>query len=817
MRMQAAARLFILAMALLCSGIARANPAPAPAPAAALAWPKSFQTGEAEVLFYQPQVDSWAKYATLQARCAVEVRFADGSTSRFGSVFLEARTQVNAAEHRVLLSGLQVQKVFFPGADADTAARCERQVRTAILQQPALVVSLDHLLAVTRQADRQPPVSVGLTPPPVYYSDKPAILIVFTGTPKFQMIPEAGLLFAVNTNWDLFLDPATSRYYLLYGDSWLTAPDALKGPWSAAGDLPAGLSRLPDNDNWQNVRARIPGQWAATVPAVITSTVPAELIVTDGAPQFEPIPGTRLLSLSNTASDIFLYADDAGSQFYILLAGRWFRAPALTGPWASATLDLPAEFARIPADGPRASVRTSVPGTIEAQTAVLLASVPTIATVQRADLKLQVVYDGAPVFRPIEGTKLTYAVNTSFTVLHAEGRYYCCQQGVWFVAGKAEGPWEVATSVPAVIYTIPPSSPLYNVTYVTVYSATDTQVVTGYTSGYVGEYVMGGLVMFGLGLAIGSAWNDDWGCYHYSSHYYSYGCGARFSYVSGTYIRAGSVSVYGPYGGVGHIAAYNAATGTYVRGTRVYGPAGSYNSLVAYNPSTGFAAAHQGGSNLYGSWGRSVVTNGDDWARTAHHTGAAGGIAGIQTSGGNEAVVAHTARGNTDAIGKAADGDIYAGRDGNLYKKTPDGNWQKYDNGNWQPATRDNAARPAADQPRSDNREGRTGLPEDPRVANRAPGETRDPAAQPAQLAPVSGDTERRTENRRDGEGAREDGRERAERSGGWDGDEFQQLQRESEGRQRGNDRARDFDESRSFERDNPGRFFGGQHGRFRR
>ena len=36
------------------------------------------------------------------------------------------------------------------------------------------------------------------------------------------------------------------------------------------------------------------------------------------------------------------------------MAGRWFRAKSLDGPWTFATADLPADFAKIPASSPAA-------------------------------------------------------------------------------------------------------------------------------------------------------------------------------------------------------------------------------------------------------------------------------------------------------------------------------------------------------------------------------------------------------------------------------------------------------------------------------
>jgi hypothetical protein len=58
----------------------------------------------------------------------------------------------------------------------------------------------------------------------------------------------------------------------------------------------------------------------------------------------------------------------------------------------------------------------------------------------------------------------------------------------------------VATSVPAVIYTIPASSPLHYVTYAYVYGSTPDVVYTGYTPGYLGTVVAPGpSVVFGTG------------------------------------------------------------------------------------------------------------------------------------------------------------------------------------------------------------------------------------------------------------------------------------------------------------------------------
>ena len=72
-------------------------------------------------------------------------------------------------------------------------------------------------------------------------------------------------------------------------------------------------------------------------------------------------------------------------------------------------------------------------------------------------------------FSPIESSDLAYATNTNETVIKVGSQYFLLQDGVWFVADSPDGPWQLARMVPDEIYQIPPSSPVYNATYVRVY------------------------------------------------------------------------------------------------------------------------------------------------------------------------------------------------------------------------------------------------------------------------------------------------------------------------------------------------------------
>ena len=318
---------------------------------------------------------------------------------------------------------------------------------------------------------------------------------MFDGEPVLAPVGNTSLSVAVNTNWDVFVEPSTNTWYWLNNGAWLSAPD-FKGTWSPVTKLPAAFSSLPSDANFAAVKKQIPGRTisARDMPMVFVSTLPAEVIVTEGTPRLV-IPGTSLSYVSNTDANLFV----ENGTYYYLVAGRWYSAKSLDGPWTYATPSLPADFARIPPSSARGYVLVSVPGTPQAQEALTQSTIPTQATLDRNTTKVEIVYSGEPKFEPIPSTEMTHAVNTMYDVIKVGDKYYACYQAAWFVAPSPRGPWILASSVPTVIYTIPPSSPLYRVTFVKVYGETPTTVTYGYTTGYTMSYVSAGVVVYGTG------------------------------------------------------------------------------------------------------------------------------------------------------------------------------------------------------------------------------------------------------------------------------------------------------------------------------
>jgi hypothetical protein len=272
----------------------------------------------------------------------------------------------------------------------------------------------------------------------------------------------------------------------------------------------------------------IPKLDGGAVPTVFVSTQPADLIITDGPPRFAAVEGTSLKYVENTTANVFKEPTD--DELYVLSSGRWFRAWRTDGPWQFVpSRELPADFAAIPDGSPKASVKASIAGTAQARAALTANAVSRRTTITRRQARLVTPFvDGAPKLQPIEGTSLSYVVNSPTPIIapNPPAEYYALQDGVWFIGTSIGGPWTVASSVFPEIYTIPPSSPLHSVTYVRIYSATADEVSVGYAPGYLGSVVSNGVVVYGTGYKYA-----PWIGTYWFGRPMTYGLGAAMAYA----------------------------------------------------------------------------------------------------------------------------------------------------------------------------------------------------------------------------------------------------------------------------------------------
>lgn len=650
-------------------------------------WPRGYSLpSEAQIVIYQPQIASWENQKQLLAYAAVSHVAKGEQKPALGTIKFETNTEVSLEQRLVKFSKIKIIETNFQTLSKEQTQEIVTELEKNIPDEDR-IIALDRVLAYVDKSTINPKNVDGLSsnPPRIILTQTPSVLVSFDGNPIWSPIKDNELKFAVNTNWDIFQHQPTGLYYLRYDTGWLRATD-LQGYWSNAGKLPDSFNKLPEDDNWKDVRANLPGVALKKLPKVYVTTDPTELVVINGEPEYVPVPNTGLLWISNSESDLFRLGKD-GPLFY-LVAGRWFQAPGLGGHWTFATPSLPEDFKRISVEHPRSRVLASVPGTQQAAEAVLLAQIPQFARVNKKEIKApDVAYQGDPDYQAIQGTQLQRAVNTDKEIIKVGDTYYMCYQGVWFMANNAKGPWTLATSVPPEVYQIPPSSPAHSVTYVTVQEDEDDDddwVTYAAYAGYTGLMIGWGCTMWGTG------WYYPpyywYGGYYpiYYPYWRTYGYGAWYNPYTGIYGTAGRI--YGPYGGVGFGARYNPSTGTYARGAFAYGPYGARGAAQAYNPRTGTYAATRQGSNVYGSWGSTTVQRGDDWVNTKRFTNSAGNTTRV-TRGDQGGMISRRGPDGGGFVGARGD-NVYAGRDGNVYRRDQNGNWQKWDNGSWNSAPR---------------------------------------------------------------------------------------------------------------------------------
>jgi len=573
-------------------------------------------------------------------------------------------------------------------------------------------IALDRLeaeLAINGAASQGSALALGNAPPHIIVSEVPAVLIAIDGEPAWRPVKGTVLQRVINTSPVLVRTTPKGKpgkIYLHLFDGWMQA-DSLSGAWTVTrtapveiiNDLNLVLRTLVDSGEADplvgapadpNTNNPTPSLLNKPVPQVILSMKAAELIVTEGPPDWVPVDGTPLHYVKNTSGRIV--QDDGDHKVYLLITGRWFRADSLK----SATWEhvpgkaLPKSFAAIPDTSAIENVKAAVPGTTQAAEAVIENSIPQTKTLSKRETKYEKFdIDGPVKMEPIEGTKLQYVANASRPVIQVSSDlWFTCEAGVWFVATSVDGPWSVATSVSPEIYAIPANSPLHYVTYVKVYGGNADSVYVGYTPGYTGTVISDeGTVVYGTGYEytpwVGSDWYGAPYTYGYGANigwtpWYGWRYGAGYGYAYGW----GGYGV-GAYRGVGRwgVGDWGVTSGNVYdrwapRASLYYG-SGGYNAYtgnvwadrasISFNSRTGWAAAGQRGAfgNVYtgdyGGYARGTAYN--------YRTGDAVSYGAVRGPDGGAVRVGN---------------NVYADRNGNVYRYNGDGGWGRYGNdGGW--------------------------------------------------------------------------------------------------------------------------------------
>jgi uncharacterized membrane protein YgcG len=631
-----------------------------------LSWPREFVDNGTKVDIYQPEIEKW-QGADFETRAAVAITPAGSNAPVYGVIWTKARADVDKAARIVTLNDIDVTKAIFPSSP-DSQNEYLALIR-AHVQTVTKTVALDHLeasYAVSEAVKKASTVAVKNDPPRIYYSTVPSLLVLVDGQPVLRPMPNSNIDRVINSR--ALILKFGSIFYLNASEHWYQALN-VEGPWNLALTPPFELDTAKQAAVAAgNVDLMPPGTNAvSTTPAIFVSTVPAELIQTEGAANLVPIEGTDLMQVQNSDNALFFY--DRNQHFYVLISGRWFNAGSLQGPWQFVPYQqLPGDFAKIPPTHPKANVLVSVPGTPQANEAVIANSIPQTATVQRNDAKLDLAYDGAPQFQPIADTPLSYAINSATPVIEVDAQsYYSVENGVWFVAVSPTGPWSVATSVPAVIYSIPASSPLHYVTYAQVYGSTPDEVYVGYTPGYLGtEVCPDNVVVYGTGYYyppyVGDEW-IGWPCtYGFGVGFAdNWGIGFGFGFGAGVWLGTWCHPWWGPYGwGWRHHYDYNHVSLNHIDIYHHWGPG------VVH-------AEHNYGFNAW---------NGRQWSHnwSAHfnpYSSRGFDRSGVARYGGYDGNFhAHVPDAGLSPRG-TDQRNFYGGRDGSVYRHDSSGAWER--------------------------------------------------------------------------------------------------------------------------------------------
>ena len=587
-------------------------------------WPKTISAANGDMIkIYQPQPESYTNNI-LKSRAAISIVQSGKTDPVFGTYWFTAQAPGNGST--VSIQSLEVTDIRFPADMDDSKINDIKSTLQNEVPKMNVRIPQQELQNALNLNQEQAKLSstINNTPPKVIYSTKPSMLVLIDGTPKLQMNSDWGVEAVVNSPFTIVKN-SDGRFYLYGGKRWFTAPDAT-GPYSYTASVPGNLqnvqaavdkaaaenaansAKADDDGNNDNSAAQSAAANSDVIPQIIVSTEPAELIQSNGEPNFTPVEGTALLYVKNSGNDIFMNVNS--QQYYVLLAGRWYKASNLKSTWQYIpSNELPADFAKIPEGSPKDNVLASVAGTEAANDAVMDAQVPQMAKVDRKTATSDVTYDGNPQFENITGTDMQYSVNSSNSVLSYHGRYYTVDNGVWFQAGSPNGPWAVATDRPDEVDRIPPSYPVYNMKYVDVYDVSPDYVWMGYTPGYLNTYVYGPTIVYGTG-------------YHYRSwygHYYwprAYTWGFNMSYNPWYGWNMGWDYGWGWGGSWFNIGLGGGRRGNYYGcggwwGPVAYHPVARYNSYRNYGYYGGRARNYYSNNNYYnrGRYNNNVYNN----------------------------------------------------------------------------------------------------------------------------------------------------------------------------------------------------------------
>jgi hypothetical protein len=183
-------------------------------------------------------------------------------------------------------------------------------------------------------------------------------------------------------------------------------------------------------------------------PKIIFSTVPAMLVMVDGDPILQDVPGTPLKRVVNTRA---LILRDQADAYYLKILDGWMQAYALGSWW---------EVCDTPPQGSGIALRQAIAGRtstdlLDTSTTPVLGSRRSLNEGEPPEVyvvttpTLLVFTNGAPQFSTVPGTTLEYVTNTAARIFKepTDQELYVLTTNGWYRSWRTEGRWQsIATS-----------------------------------------------------------------------------------------------------------------------------------------------------------------------------------------------------------------------------------------------------------------------------------------------------------------------------------------------------------------------------------
>ena len=230
-------------------------------------------------------------------------------------------------------------------------------------QVPDVVKSYGESLELTDEEKESFKDSVSTVVPKVIVVTEPTELIAIDGVPKYKNVEGTDIMYAENTDNDLFYCAADSRLYVLLSGRWYVHNQDDTWEYVAPDKLPSGFYKMNAENSKENVLPHIKGTPEAKeavadtyVPQTVKVARKAEEVpevVYDGTPQFKEIPEAYPVAYAvNTPHDIIRVND----RYYLCENAIWYESVDPVTGW-QVCINVPSVIYSIPPAYPVYHVR----------------------------------------------------------------------------------------------------------------------------------------------------------------------------------------------------------------------------------------------------------------------------------------------------------------------------------------------------------------------------------------------------------------------------------------------------------------------------